>query len=138
MFDECLYFNTTCLARQLEREWTVAFKPFDLTPPQAFMLRLILDHPGLLPHQIADDLAISRPTATRLLDGLESKQLVERRAAQEDGRELQIFPTPKGKARKLALEAASRATARRVRRMVGGEFIDETVEHLRATRDALQ
>ena len=69
MFDQCLYFNTTALARVLEREWTKAFKPFGLTPSQAFMLRAILDKPGLLQSELAAGLAISRPTATRSLDG---------------------------------------------------------------------
>ena len=69
MFDQCLYFNTTALARQLEREWTRAFAPFELTPPQAFMLRTILDQPGLLQRELAASMVISRPTATRTLDG---------------------------------------------------------------------
>ena len=47
MFDHCLYFNTTALARLLEKEWSAAFASFELTPPQAFMLRLVLDQPGL-------------------------------------------------------------------------------------------
>ena len=42
MFDHCLYFNTTALARLLEKEWTAAFAGFDLTPPQAFLLRFPL------------------------------------------------------------------------------------------------
>ena len=42
MFDHCLYFNTTALARVVEREWAAAFKPFGLTPPQGFLLRLVL------------------------------------------------------------------------------------------------
>ena len=44
MFDHCLYFNTTALARVLERQWAEAFKPFDLTPPQAFLLRAVLEY----------------------------------------------------------------------------------------------
>ena len=68
MFDHCLYFNTTALARVVEREWAAAFKPFGLTPPQGFMLRLILGQPGLSQHALATELTISRPTATRLLD----------------------------------------------------------------------
>ena len=48
MFDHCFYFNTTALARILEREWTRAFKPFGLTPSQAFMLRVVLEKPALL------------------------------------------------------------------------------------------
>jgi hypothetical protein len=48
MFDHCIYFNTTALARALEREWTAAYKPFGLTPPQGFMLRAVLAKPGIV------------------------------------------------------------------------------------------
>ncbi|MDO9192553.1 MAG: helix-turn-helix domain-containing protein, partial [Undibacterium sp.] len=65
MFDHCLYFNTHALARTLEREWTKAFKPFGLTPSQAFMLRAILATSGLLQNELAQMLVISRPTTTR-------------------------------------------------------------------------
>ena len=97
----------------------------------------MLDQPGLLPHQIADNLAISRPTATRLLDGLQAKQLIERRARQEDGRELQIHPTAKAKARKAALQTASRAATRRIQRLLGPQMLDDTVGRLREVRAAL-
>ncbi len=70
MFEQCLYFNTTSLARQVERQWTQAFKPFGLTPSQAFMLRVVLDKAPLLAREIAEELNISRPTATRGLDHL--------------------------------------------------------------------
>jgi DNA-binding MarR family transcriptional regulator len=137
MFDRCLYFNVSALARAVDREWAKAYSPLDLTPPQAFMLRLVMDQPGLLPHEVADQLAISRPTATRLLDGLEAKRLVERRAAPHDGRELEIHPTPRAKTKKPALDAASRATARRIRRIVGNNMLDDTVARLRAIRVSL-
>jgi len=68
MFERCLYFNTTALARVVEREWAAAFKPFGLTPPQGFLLRLVLGRPGLSQYQLATELTIARPTATRLLD----------------------------------------------------------------------
>jgi predicted DNA-binding protein (UPF0251 family) len=66
MFDHCLYFNTTALARVVEREWAQAFKPLGVTPPQGFLLRLVLARPGLSQFELADELTISRPTATRL------------------------------------------------------------------------
>ena len=93
MFDHCLYFNTTALARQLEREWAKAFESFDLTPPQAFLLRTILDKPGLLQGEYAKGMVISRPTATRALDGLMAKSLIVRKSSERDGREQSIFPT---------------------------------------------
>ena len=60
MFEQCLYFNATSLARKLEREWTVAFKPFSLTAPQAFMLRVILQKPASLQSELAKEMNISR------------------------------------------------------------------------------
>jgi MarR family transcriptional regulator, temperature-dependent positive regulator of motility len=83
MFDHCLYFNTTALARRLEQEWTKDFEPFELTPPQAFMLRAVIDRPGMLQSELSGELSIARATATRALDGLEAKGLIERRNTHE-------------------------------------------------------
>jgi hypothetical protein len=85
MFDHCLYFNTSALARRLEREWSAAFASFDLTPPQAFTLRAVVDRPGMLQGELAQELAIARATATRALDGLESKGLIKRHSHERDG-----------------------------------------------------
>ncbi|WP_051236503.1 MarR family winged helix-turn-helix transcriptional regulator [Ottowia thiooxydans] len=93
MFDHCLYFNTTALARRVEREWTQAFAVFELSPPQAFMLRVILAKPGLLQRELAAELSIARPTATRALDFLQTKGLIERQGRDGDGREVCIQPT---------------------------------------------
>ncbi|HCY16999.1 MAG: MarR family transcriptional regulator [Curvibacter sp. GWA2_64_110] len=138
MFDHCLYFNTTALARQLERQWTVAFKPFDLTPPQAFMLRAVLDKPGLLQREIASALVISRPTATRALDGLAAKQLIERRASERDGRELHIYPTSAAQEIHAALNEASGRVTRRLKKLLGEDAFVDTVSKVRGVRSALK
>lgn len=138
MFDQCMYFNTTALARQLEREWTVAFKPFDLTPPQAFMLRAVIEQPGMLQHQLADLLDIARPTATRALDGLQAKQLVERRAGQVDGREQSIHPTPEAVALKKALNQASATVTTRLKKLLGPDSFASTVDSVKGVRSALK
>ncbi|WP_437737189.1 MarR family winged helix-turn-helix transcriptional regulator [Sorangium sp. So ce1335] len=138
MFEHCLYFNTTALARLLEREWAEAFKPFDLTPPQAFLLRVVLEEPGLLQREIADRMTISRPTATRAIDGLQAKGLVERRASARDGREWEIHPKPKAVALKAAINEASGAVTARLKKVLGaGEFSD-TVARVRHVRSALR
>ncbi len=137
MFDHCLYFNTSALARQLEREWSVAFKPFDLTPPQAFMLRAILDQPGMLQRELADALVIARPTATRALDGLEQKKLISRRSSERDGRESTIHPTPAAAILKAALNDASATVTTRLKKRLGaGEFAD-TVTRVKQVRSTL-
>jgi DNA-binding MarR family transcriptional regulator len=137
MFDQCLYFNTTALARLLEREWTKAFKPFGLTPSQAFMLRVVLDKPALLHHELAKELSISRPTATRTLDGLQKLELVERRATGADGREYAIHPTAAAQALKDGLNSASATVTRRLKKELGQDEFDQTVSRMRGIRAAL-
>jgi len=138
MFDHCMYFNTTALARQLEREWASAFKPFELTPPQAFMLRAVIEQPGMLQHQLAALLDIARPTATRALDGLEAKALIERRSVKGDGREQAIHPTPEAVSMKKALNQASGGVTARLKKLLGAEQFSATVDHVKGVRSALK
>jgi DNA-binding MarR family transcriptional regulator len=137
MFDQCLYFNTTALARVLEREWAKAFKPFGLTPSQAFMLRAVLGKPGLLQSELAAALGISRSTATRTLDGLQQMKLLERRATESDGRESAIQPTSLAVALREQLDAASGEVTKRLKKNLGVEHFNETVAKVRNVRSAL-
>ena len=138
MFDHCIYFNTTALARLVEKEWALAFKPFGVTPPQGFMVRLILKHPGLMQHELATRLTISRPTATRLLDGLQALGLVERRGTGMDGRHWAVFPTEKAEAMHADINKASGEVTRRIQQRTGKENFDETVARVRTISSALK
>jgi len=138
MFDHCLYFNTTALARSLEREWTKAFKPFGLTPSQAFMLRVVLEKPSLLQNELAKELAISRPTATRTLDGLQKLGLVERRTTESDGREYAIYPTASAQKIEESLKGASAIVTKRLKKELGQSHFEETVLKMRNIRGTLE
>lgn len=138
MFDHCLYFNTTALARRLEREWTEAFSMFGLSPPQAFMLRVILAKPGLLQRELADELSIARPTATRALDFLQTKGLIERRGRDGDGREVCIQPTKNAIAIHAALNKASGTVTSKLKRLLGEDEFGETVSKIRSVRSGLE
>ena len=138
MFDHCLYFNTTALARQLENEWARAFAPFDLTPPQAFMLRAILDQPGLRQYEIASAMTISRPTATRALDGLKAKGLIERQSTESDGREQAVFPTAAAIAMHASLNEASAKVGKRLKKLLGADVFADTVSKISGVRSALK
>jgi len=138
MFDHCLYFNTTSLARVVEREWAQAFKPFGVTPPQGFLLRLVLARPGLSQAEIASELTISRPTATRLIDGLQALGLVERRDAGVDARHWALFPTRKGESLQDGINAASGAVTRRIQQQIGKDNFLDTVGKVRAACSALK
>jgi DNA-binding MarR family transcriptional regulator len=137
VFDECLYFNTTALARLLEKEWTAAFASFGLTPPQAFLLRLVLDRPGLSQRELADAMTIARPTATRALDGLELRKLIRRWAGDADAREQHIHPTPAAEAIRGALNAASGNVTRRLKQLLGPQVFEQTVGKIRDVRAAI-
>jgi DNA-binding MarR family transcriptional regulator len=137
MFDHCLYFNTTALARVLEREWTKAFKPLGLTPSQAFMLRVVLEKPGLLQSALATELVISRATTTRTLDGLQQMKLLVRRATEHDGRESAIEPTVLAVAMRDKLNLASGEVTKRLKKGLGTAHFDETVAKVRAARSAI-
>jgi len=132
MFDHCMYFNTTALARQLERVWSEAFKPFDLTPSQAFTLRAVLSRPGMLHSELADTLRIARATATRAVDGLVSRGLLERRPTQRDGREWEIHPTSNALPLKDPLNAASGAVTERLKAELGDDMFAGFVQQARS------
>ena len=138
MFDHCLYFNTVALARRLEREWHAAFKAYGLTPSQAFLLRAVLDQPGLLQRELAAHLAIARPTVTRLLDGLADKGLVERLGTENDGREYAIHPTAAGREMQAALNEASGKVTQRLKKKLGVGAFTQTVGQVRGVRSALE
>lgn len=137
MFDHCLYFNTTALARTLEREWTAAFRDLGVTPPQGFMLRMVVAQPGLLQSELADGLAISRSTATRTLDGLQRLGLIERRSTPNDGREMCIHPTPAARKLGAALNAASAGVTERLKGALGERVFDRTVADVKAVKAKL-
>jgi MarR family transcriptional regulator, organic hydroperoxide resistance regulator len=137
MFDHCLYFNSSALARLVEREWTTAYAPFGLTPAQGFVLRVVLRQPGCLASDVAAVLGIARPTATRLVDTLCEKQLLERRQGEADAREWGLFPTAEGEAIDVPINAASAEVARTLREKVGSDLFETTVAGMRDIRKGL-
>ncbi|QDH70362.1 MarR family transcriptional regulator [Lysobacter alkalisoli] len=137
MFDGCLYFNTAALSRMLERVWTQAFNPFGLSPPQAFLLRAVIAQPGQLQRELADAMTITRPTATRLLDGLQQRKLIERRSSGNDGRELEIHPTAAALAIANDLNRASAAVTRRLQKTLGERRFGDVVAEMRQVRKML-
>lgn len=137
MFEQCLYFNTTSLARKLERQWTLAFKPFGLTPSQAFMLRVILEKPQSYQNALAKEMNITKPTASRGLDGLEKLGLIERMPSASDAREIEVHPTKKARALKDKINAASAEVTKKFKKLLGAnEFLD-VVAKLRGISNAL-
>jgi len=137
MFEECLYFNTNALARTVTRIWTEAFSKFDLSPPHAFLLRVVLSNPGLLPNELAEELNLSRSTVTRFLDSLEKRGLLYRSSSDDDGRELHIYPSEDAKAIHNELDNTGKELTKMVKKLVGFTEITSTVSTLREIKSQL-
>lgn len=138
MFGSCLYFNALTLGRALEREWSKAFKLFALTPAQGFMLKVILNKPGLPPCEIAETLAITRPTTTRILDGLQKLKLIERKKTNQDGREFKIYPTAKAKALKDQINLIGNEVTKKLKNKLGIKLYENVVVHTKNARSILE
>lgn len=138
MFEECIYFNSNALARAVSRIWTEAYHRFDLSPPHAFLLRVVLAKPGLLPREIAEELNLSRSTITRFLDSLEKRDLLIRKPTKKDGRELQVYPTKAARAIHQKLDSTGENLTRLMGAIVGKDELSKTVAKLREIQKLLE
>jgi DNA-binding MarR family transcriptional regulator len=131
MFEECLYFNSNTLARTVSRIWTNAYRQVNLSPPHAFLLRLVLAKPGLFPREIADELNLSRSTITRFLDSLEKRKLLVRKPTDRDGRELRVYPTQVAKQIHQKLDDIGADLTKLMAKTVGKNELSQMVAELR-------
>lgn len=132
MFEHCLYFNATSLARKLEREWAAAFEKFKLTPAQAFMLRVVLGKKTALQYEIAKEMNVTKSTATRTLDRLEKLNYIKRVVSQKDRREYEIHPTAKAMQIQMELNAAGAELTKKFKQQLGSDNFERAVEEIKA------
>jgi len=102
------------------------------------MLRVVLNKASLLQSELASEMNISRPTATRALDGLERLSLIKRVASDKDGREQEIHPTRKATEMKEAINTASVAVAKRLKKSLGTSHFEDAVDQIRGISTALK
>lgn len=138
MFEECLYFNSNALARTVTRIWADAYKPFDLSPPHAFMLRVVLAKPGLMPRELAAELSLSRSTVTRFLDSLEKRSFLVRKMTTQDGRELQIYPTASSLKIHAGLDQTGKQLSKCMGDLIGQTELSSTVDNIRKFQKSLE
>lgn len=138
MFEECLYFNSNALARTVSRIWVEAYKPFDLSPPHAFLLRVVLAKPGLMPRELAKELSLSRSTVTRFLDSLEKRSLLIRKTTKQDGREVQVYPTEAARVIHQELDQVGEDLSNLMKKVIGKDDLNQTVTNLRKLQSALE
>jgi DNA-binding MarR family transcriptional regulator len=87
-----------------QRHIATAFK---LNKVEFSLLMLIMANPGVTPKRLARALAVTAPKLTLLLDGLQSRRLIQRQRNAADGRSQHVMLTDSG--RKLARNATAAA-----------------------------
>jgi long-chain acyl-CoA synthetase len=123
------------LAKQLE----LGLADVDLTPPQYRVLASLAEG-KLAASVLADNLAVSKPSVTAVVDGLVERNLVERKHEVHDRRRVTHELTPEGQRLLLAADAA---VDERLERIVGHLEDDaeetaamESFDHWRRALDA--
>lgn len=137
MFEECLYFNSNALARTVTRVWAEAYKPFSLSPSHAFLLRVILAKPGLMPNELAKELSLSRSTVTRFLDSLEKRDFLIRKIAIQDGRRVQIYPTKAAISIHDKLDQTGKDLSKLMGEIIGQGDLSQAISKLRKLQRTL-
>jgi len=137
MFERCLYFNLNALTRKVNRIWEAEFRQTGLSPPHAYLMRLVLDEPGLSQKQLAEALHLDPSTVTRFVDALAARQLVRRDTSSSDRRSATVFPTREGKRLQKKLEKIGEALFQTLRKRLGDKAFRQLVNSLRETRNVL-
>ncbi len=76
--------------------WEAAGKPFNLRPVEYTVLTLIAENPGGSLVRLARALSVTPPHITTMVDRLEGKGLIARKASEEDRRSQVLHVTAKG------------------------------------------
>lgn len=137
MFEKCIYFNTNALARQINKIWDDAFKPFGLSPSHAYVLRVVLDQPGISMKQIAEELELAPSTVTRFVDSLINKGFLIRTSDDADKRGTHISPSPQARSIHKKLEKTGQALYNNLNQIIGKKTFSELVTNIRETRNKI-
>lgn len=84
------------VARQLREKSAETLAPWDITPAHLRALRVVARHGTLRLSELSDRLQIAPRTATEVVDALQARDLVRRRADPGDRRAILVEVTDRG------------------------------------------
>jgi MarR family transcriptional regulator, organic hydroperoxide resistance regulator len=119
-YSACLLFSANALARAITAIGDEEFGKLGLTYSHAYLMREVIDNPGITPSQLSETLCLTPSTITRLIEKLEIKALVTRRS---EGKNTLVDPTDQGVALGDEILAAWQRTWARYAEAIGEEQI---------------
>ena len=112
--DESLADAFGAVARQLREKSAETLAPWDITPAHLRALRTLARHGTMRLSELSDRLEIAPRTATEVVDALQARDLVRRRADPDDRRATLIEVTEHGAGMLAEIRAARGTEAGRV------------------------
>mgnify|MGYP003109957940 CR=1 FL=1 len=104
--EDCVSFLVGKAAQRISRRAKELLAPFDVTPPQYAVLKVLFEGDGLSAREIGDRLAIDGATITGIVDRLEKAGLLDRRDDPLDRRVYRLVLTGRAKSLAGPLDAA--------------------------------
>ena len=123
--------NKTTRALSTRLQSILTREGFDVTSEQWMILILLWDKDGRSPYQIADIIGKDRAAVTRLIDGLEKRNLVVRIKDRNDSRQKQVYLTPRGKALEKELIPLGLSNMQKANQGISSEEIESCKAVLR-------
>ncbi len=102
------------VARQLRHGSMETLAPWDITPSQSRALRVLARHDGIRLSELSAHLRIAPRSTTEVVDGLETRGLIERSPDPEDRRATLVALTKEGARVIKAIQSARGAEAERI------------------------
>ena len=93
ILDQNLFFLSSALSRKLSSQADAAFAKFGLSTSHVLILLLTNRNPGIQPSSLAERLHLNPSTITRLVQKLETRELLKRKS---EGRATSIVCTNEG------------------------------------------
>jgi DNA-binding MarR family transcriptional regulator len=112
--DESLADAFGAVARQLREKSAETLAPWGITPAHLRALRTLARHGTMRLSELSDHLQIAPRTATEVVDALQARGLVRRRADPADRRAILVEVTERGTAMLAEIRAARGTEASRV------------------------
>ena len=112
--DESLAEALTAIARRLRERSAETLAPWDITPAHLRALRVLARHGTMRLSELSDRLQIAPRTATEVVDALQARDLVRRRADPADRRAILVEVTERGTGMLAEIRGARGTEASRV------------------------
>lgn len=134
-YSSCLYFTASALARKVEKLANACWKKIGLATSHAYLLKLVLDEPGLQAGQLSEQLQLTPSTITRLIEKLEEKKLVTRIM---EGKTTLVFPTHKAKEMKPQIRHCIEEFNEKYTKILGREESRHFIHKMNLVADKLE